>query len=230
VTNPWRDPEHGRRFPAGATEANPSRPEQIEVLLALAAAHRPRRILDAGCGPGFLAERLLAACPGAELVGFDFAEEMVAAAQARLGARARIFRAAFEGDWEGAAGGGFDLVVCVQAIHHLDDHGKRRGFLGFFRVLRPQGLYLQSDPVGFGDEKLFPLLKALWDRLLAGAGFAPLPEAYGPEEARRDFLARGDLLANLDDQLRWLREAGFDPVECFWRHGNRAIFGGLKPR
>ena len=23
--------------------------------------------------------------------------------------------------------------------------------------------------------------------------------------------------------------AGFDPVECFWRSGNRAIFGGFKP-
>lgn len=227
MTNPGRDPEHGRHFPEGPTEANPSRPEQIDALVALAAAHRPRRILDAGCGEGFVAERLLEACPDAELVGFDLTPETVAAAQARLGARARIVRASFEEDWGGAVGGPFDLVVCVQALHHVPDEVKRRTYGGFFEVLRPHGLYLQSDPVGLGDRRLFRYLKALWDRLRMLEKYPPLPAGYGPLDAERDFEKGGDLLADLDDQMAWLRAAGFRPVDCFWRHGNRAIFGGL---
>ena len=29
-------------------------------------------------------------------------------------------------------------------------------------------------------------------------------------------------------QLLWLQEAGFDPVECFWRNADKAIFGGIR--
>jgi hypothetical protein len=35
-----------------------------------------------------------------------------------------------------------------------------------------------------------------------------------------------DRPSRLLDQLRWLREAGFDQVDCFWMHAGHAIFGG----
>jgi hypothetical protein len=31
-----------------------------------------------------------------------------------------------------------------------------------------------------------------------------------------------------DDQLEWLRGAGFDVVKIFWQGENRAVFGGFK--
>jgi hypothetical protein len=33
----------------------------------------------------------------------------------------------------------------------------------------------------------------------------------------------------LEEQLRWLREAGFREVECFWKEGRSAIIGGFRP-
>jgi tRNA (cmo5U34)-methyltransferase len=36
------------------------------------------------------------------------------------------------------------------------------------------------------------------------------------------------LLMPLEDQLKWLREAGFTNVHCFWRSERLAIFGGFK--
>ena len=32
----------------------------------------------------------------------------------------------------------------------------------------------------------------------------------------------------LADQMKWLREAGFHDVKRFWKHENRALFGGFK--
>lgn len=32
----------------------------------------------------------------------------------------------------------------------------------------------------------------------------------------------------LDDQFKWLREAGFEDVQRFWRRGDRSLFGGFK--
>jgi SAM-dependent methyltransferase len=240
MTNPWCDPEHGRRFPEGPTEANPSRDEQMEVLLAIAAAHRgsdpgtwdlqpPGRILDAGCGRGYVAERLLALFPNAKLVGFDFSPEIVEEAQHRLGGRARIVCASFEEDWPAALGEkDFDLIVCVQALHHVPDVLKRVTIGRFVELLRPDGLYLQSDPVALGDAALFPYLKALWNRLRAQQKLPPLPEGYLQGDAEEELEKHGDLLARLDKQLLWLHESGLVAVDCFWKHGNRAIFGGRR--
>ena len=32
----------------------------------------------------------------------------------------------------------------------------------------------------------------------------------------------------IEDQMKWLRGAGFKDVQCFWQDENRAVFGGLK--
>jgi SAM-dependent methyltransferase len=32
----------------------------------------------------------------------------------------------------------------------------------------------------------------------------------------------------IEDQMKWLRRAGFNNVQCFWRDDHRAVFGGFK--
>ena len=32
----------------------------------------------------------------------------------------------------------------------------------------------------------------------------------------------------LEDQMEWLRDAGFKEVKCFWKGGSRALFGGFR--
>jgi hypothetical protein len=39
---------------------------------------------------------------------------------------------------------------------------------------------------------------------------------------------RGDRPATLEEQLRWLREAGFAEVACLHLHTNRALFAARK--
>ena len=34
--------------------------------------------------------------------------------------------------------------------------------------------------------------------------------------------------ATVANQLNWLREAGFDEVECFWREGRDVLIGALR--
>ena len=41
------------------------------------------------------------------------------------------------------------------------------------------------------------------------------------------FATSGGMSRSLLDHLTWLREAGFDAVECFWRQDNRALIGGF---
>ncbi len=91
-------------------------------------------VLDAACGPGVYAERLLAA--GARVDGFDASEVMLEAARARLGGRAALVRASLDErlPYPDAA---FDRVVCALAIHYAKDRGAT--LAEFARVLRPGG-------------------------------------------------------------------------------------------
>jgi tRNA (cmo5U34)-methyltransferase len=78
--------------------------------------------------------------------------------------------------------GPFDLVVSALAVHHLDGAGKRELFARVARVLPPSGVFVLGDVV------------------------VPADGREGPIEI--DWVM--DLPDGVDDQLAWLREAGFE--------------------
>jgi tRNA (cmo5U34)-methyltransferase len=78
--------------------------------------------------------------------------------------------------------GPFDLVVSALAVHHLDGPGKRALFSRVAGVLRPGGLFVLGDVV------------------------VPAVGQEGPIEI--DWVM--DLPDSVEDQLAWLRDAGFE--------------------
>ncbi len=78
--------------------------------------------------------------------------------------------------------GPFDLVVSALAVHHLDGPGKRDLFARVARVLRPGGEFVLGDVV------------------------VPAAGKTGPIEI--DWVM--DTPDSVDDQLAWLRDAGFE--------------------
>lgn len=44
------------------------------------------------------------------------------------------------------------------------------------------------------------------------------------------FLNFDRMTPSLDEQLNWLRDAGFGSVKCFWEGGRRALVGGFRPQ
>jgi hypothetical protein len=67
-------------------------------------------------------------------------------------------------------------------------------------------------------------LKRGWER--------PLEEIHSEAEMREQLQAAGpqhhSQIANLSDQLEWLREAGLKSVDCYWKYLDLSIFGGVK--
>jgi SAM-dependent methyltransferase len=126
---------YARHAEDGVYNAHYDRP----AVLGLLGDVRGLRVLDAGCGPGFYAEALLAG--GAEVAGFDASRAMVDLARERAGARASIDRAELEGPLPYDAES-FDRVVCALAIHYSADRGAT--FAELYRVLRPGGALVVS--------------------------------------------------------------------------------------
>jgi SAM-dependent methyltransferase len=122
---------------------------------------RGARALDAGCGPGYLLERLLTG--GLVAHGLDASPAMVARARARVSGLAPEGPASvMVGDIERLpfAGDAFDLVCSTGVIEYL---GRDSEVLAeFFRVLRPGGhLILSATNVWSPINYLEPVLEAL---------------------------------------------------------------------
>jgi tRNA (cmo5U34)-methyltransferase len=155
----------------------------------------PRRILDLGAGTGLLSRKLAAAYPDAELTLLDAAPAMLAEARATLGDRPRYVT----GDLtDPLPDGPWDAVVSALAIHHLPDEGKRALFA---RIAATGATFVNAEQVAGPYRE--------WHRESALALGATEADWAAAEERMRF-----DELATVEDQLAWLREAGFQEAHC----------------
>ncbi len=89
-------------------------------------SHRPRRILDLGCGPGDITLAFARRFPDSQVIGIDGAEAMLAIARHRLAAQPLLRqRAQFRRHRlpDPALAPGYDTLICNSLLHHLADPG-----------------------------------------------------------------------------------------------------------
>ena len=108
------------------------------------------RVLDFGCGPGYLLDLLIArgvACEGA-----DFSENSIALLNDRL-KRESLFGGAtrLERLPSGLPANAYDVVFCVEVVEHLTGDELETTLAEFRRVLKPGGTLVLTTP---NDEDL----------------------------------------------------------------------------
>ncbi|MBZ0135247.1 MAG: class I SAM-dependent methyltransferase [Planctomycetes bacterium] len=122
----------------------------LQNLLLLTGQLRGR-VLDFGCGPGFLLKRL---CnfKGVEAEGLDFSPKNVEETKARLKDKPRFKGATVvDGLPSPLPESQFDLVTCIEVIEHLTDEQFQQTLAEILRLLKPGGQVLFTTP---NDEKL----------------------------------------------------------------------------
>jgi SAM-dependent methyltransferase len=206
--NRWPDVQHALWYLEKA-DTIPHRAEGTAVFVELL-PERVERVLDLGTGDGRLLDLVLTARPGSTGVGLDLNEEMLARAGERFAGDHRAEISAHDLDDPLPGDDTFDVIVSSFAIHHVDDERKR-------------SLYAECA-----------------DRLNAGGAFLNLEHVASPtDELHAAFLATLDidpadddpsnLLAPVEDQLGWLRDAGLVDVDCHWKWRELALLAGVKP-
>jgi len=192
-----------------------------------------------GAGFGAATEQILKRFVNASVTCVDGSAEMVRVARERMakhGARVRLCHADLaDASWWRAIDGAFDTAVSALAIHHLSDERKRALYREVYDLLRSGGVFLNNDlvatPPAFKArfEELNLLAIQEQDRIRRG-GARPLEEIRAEMRAQLQPAGRQhhSQIAALGDQLEWLREAGFESVDCYWKYLELSIFGGAK--
>ena len=128
--------------------------------------------------------------------------------------------------WPQQIPAGLDAVVTSMCIHHMPDQRKQGLFREIYEHLAPGGWYLNYDPVSSPD----PVVTATWERVndrfdpeAAGKRLRRTPQ----EQSRYENHVR--YVIPLDQQLDYLRSAGFQGVDVYWKHLENVIYAGCRP-
>ncbi len=131
---PW-NPERYQQF-------QKERSAPFDDLLQLVQCRENLRVIDLGCGPGDLTQRLADALPGSDVLGLDSSPQMLAKAAPLARPGLRFEQGAIEevtGEW--------DVIFSNAALHWVDNH--RALLPRLFALLRPGGQLVAQVPSNY---------------------------------------------------------------------------------
>jgi SAM-dependent methyltransferase len=206
--NLWSSAEHALDYLRRA-DSIPHRTEGEATLLEFI-PETAKRILDLGSGAGRLLSLVKTARPDAEFVAIDFSPTMLDVLQRTFASDDRVTVVSHDLSSTLPDLGHFDAVISSFAIHHLIHERKRTLYKEVFEVLTPGGVFCNLEHVASATQRLH-------EQLLAKLKVAP--EDEDPSNK----------LLDVETQLTWLREIGFDDVDCYWKWREFALLGGVRP-
>lgn len=227
----WKSEDFIQDWTAGADDRERKNAPQWRLMAELLpfGERDAFTFLDLGAGTGSAARWILGLYPESTAVLADYSPQMVSAGEVAM----RPFAGRFEyvefdmstGDWPAAIPGALDAVVTSMCIHHMPDHRKKGLFNEIIERLAPGAWYLNYDSVSSAN----PVVEAAWQRandrdresLRKRVSPTPLEQTAHEDHIRH--------VIPLPQQLRYLRSAGFQGVDVYWRRLERVIDGGHRP-
>jgi len=200
----WSDPERVVEY---LSREIPHR-DIAEAMLLDALPQRIERFVDLGTGDGRLLALLHARHPDAHGIGVDSSPPMLDRATKRFvgDPLIEVRRHDLKDPLTQLAPA--DVLVSALAIHHLTDERKRTLYAEVHALLSPGGVFVNLDLV---------------------ASASPEQHQRFRREIGRSEDDPADRLAGLCEQLRWLREAGFEQVDCHFKWLELALVVAARP-
>ncbi|WP_020173784.1 class I SAM-dependent methyltransferase [Methyloferula stellata] len=179
------------------------------------------RILDLGAGTGLLSEHVLRRWPQAHIHLLDGSNEMLKQARDRFAGNPRLSFQCAEFSTADLAGP-WDVIVSAVAIHHLYDDEKKLLYRRIFDALKQGGLFINAEQVQGPTPAIHALYEKMWRDQAQSLGATPADlEAAALRMAT-------DRCAPIEDQIAWLREAGFAEADCLFKAWRFAVMAGWR--
>lgn len=175
-------------------------------------ADAPIRTLDIGCGTGLFSALLLARYPQARLTLIDLSDQMLGMARQRFAENGNIRYILGDytrHDWQDDT---FDLVISALSIHHLPAQNKAALYKTVHTLLAPGGIFINADQALSPSPDIETMHSALWKQSVERSGLPPDQIAKAYERILCDDPS------TMEEQLQWLRDAGFPHVDCIYKY------------
>ncbi|MEM7712210.1 MAG: class I SAM-dependent methyltransferase [Cyanobacteria bacterium P01_A01_bin.68] len=209
MANLWTSAEHALGYLAKADNI-PHRTEGEAVLLE-EVPKTVKRVLDLGTGDGRLLALLKIERPSVESVAVDFSPTMLEAVKNRFQDDSTVQVIDHNLDENLPELGTFDAVISSFAIHHLDHNRKRSLYVEIFNLLEPGGIFCNLEHVASPTVRLH-------EKFLGAIDVTPSQDDPSNQ------------LLDVETQLKWLRNTGFEDVDCYWKWLELALLIGFKPK
>jgi tRNA (cmo5U34)-methyltransferase len=225
----WADPEFSGRFASNADNIILERQRLIGVLKSFyghfLAGREHVDALDLGCGDGTLAHELMKEFPNFSVMLIDGSEDMLKKAKEGLhGKRVEFLNASFQE----IIGGKhdlpeFDFIFSSLAIHHLTYEEKEDLYAYIRDSLKAGGYFVNIDAVLPPSEELEEWYLDVWREWADKTGSEERLDPVAMYKENQD-----NKPDTLQSQLDMLSRLGFKSVDCYYKNGIFAIFGGGK--
>lgn len=238
-----------QRWDAQQERYVPDREERFRVVIDVVqevTGGGPASVVDLGCGPGSLSQRLAGALPEVRVVGVDADPLLLGLGQANAGPRVRLIEADLSNPgWADATGlpGPWDAAVSSTALHWLTPADLGQLYRTLAENLRPGGVFVNADNMHLGQPRLDGIAAAIreartrrvgtednedwrswWQALQEDSDLAPLVDARS--QAAIAHSSENGLTVWQHADL--LRQAGFAEAGPMWQFGDDHVLVAVR--
>lgn len=180
-------------------------------------------VLDLGAGTGLMAGFVAEKYPKAKILLIDIAEKMLAEARKKLKCFENdfAFKVANYSDAK-TFGKNFDLIISSLSIHHLSDDEKQNLFKSIYSHLKPGGVFINADQVLGDSEEIEKTYQKRWIAQVKANGVTEVELDAALERMKED------KMSTLAAQIQWLKDAGFENANCWFKYYSFVVFSGKK--
>lgn len=233
----WERKEKLFKYIDGVRQFFPLAQEQLETISRIIDKYNPSidSFLDLGCGDGFFGRFVYELYPDSKGVFLDISQEMINKVKEKSlkDSTEYIVQDFGKDGWESSIKSieKFDLIISGFSIHHIESDTKRRLYKDIYNLLQPQGIFLNLEHVSSPTEKIEELFNDLFLD-----GMSDYQESIKEKKTKEEIKnlyhdpnhKKLNKLESVEKQCVWLREIGFEDVDCFMKIFELALFGGIK--
>ena len=232
----WADNEFAREYRDNADIFIVERQRMIGIMASFyryfISGNNKKELLDLGCGDGIITQSILENDGNVSATLVDASDDMLVKAGERLKDYKDIdyIMASFqEVMGQDIIRSSFDFIVSSLAIHHLTTDEKMKFFNKIHSHLHKGGYFLNIDVILPPTDTLEQWYLQLWNEWMEEKKTLLGIERDLFSDVTRRYKAYDENKPDtLDSQLNTLRDIGFIEVDCFYKYGVFAVYGGKR--
>ena len=179
-------------------------------------------VLDLGAGTGLLSYFIAEQFPYAKITLADISPNMLNKAKERFGVDNPRIKFMVTDFVEEMITNKFDLIVSALALHHTEHEKLKIVFKNIYDALKKDGVFINHDQALGATDEINNKYEETWLRQIRLNGCTEKEIAEAVERRKVD------KTATLFSQLKWLSDAGFTGVDCWYKNYLFSVYSGFK--